>query len=85
MIVAQLEKDVEHLDDMSVQRLIWSYITKIYAYGDNVSITGGVNMVDCGGRIGTYDPSGYESVFTCWTPYPLLGKSLKSRAFYIFN
>ena len=51
MIVTQLQKDAEHLDDMSVQRLIRSYITKIYALGDRVNITGGVNMVDCGGRI----------------------------------
>ena len=51
MIVAQMEKDAEHLDDESVQRLIKSYVTKIYAHGDTVNITGGVNMVDCGGRI----------------------------------
>ena len=50
-IVAQLQKDAEHLDDESVQRLIKSYITKIYAHGDRINITGGVNMVDCGGRI----------------------------------
>ena len=46
-----MEKDAEHLDDESVQRLIKSYVTKIYAHGDTVNITGGVNMVDCGGRI----------------------------------
>ena len=50
MIVSQLQKDAEHLDDMSVQRLIRSYITKIYAHSDSVSITVGVNMVDCGDR-----------------------------------
>ena len=52
IIIAQLQKDAEHLDDdESVQRLIKSYITKIYAHGDRVDITGGVNIVDCGGRI----------------------------------
>ena len=51
MIIAQLQKDAEHLDDESVQRLIKSYITKIYAHNDSINITGGVNMVDCGGRI----------------------------------
>ena len=51
MIVAQLQKDAEHLDDESVQRLVKSYITKIYAHGDSINITGGVNMIDCGGRI----------------------------------
>jgi len=49
MIVSQLQKDAEHLDDMSVQRLIKSYITKIYAHGDSVNITGGVNLNYCGG------------------------------------
>ena len=51
MIITQLQKDAEHLDDESVQRLIKSYITKIYAHNDSINITGGVNMVDCGGRI----------------------------------
>jgi len=51
MIVTQLQKNAEHLDDESVQRLIKSYITKIYAPCDSINITGGVNMVDCGGRI----------------------------------
>ena len=51
MIINQLQKDAEQLDDESVQRLIKSYITKIYAHGDRVNITGGVNMVDCGSRI----------------------------------
>ena len=51
MIVTQLQKDAEHLENESVQRLIKSYITKIYAHNDSINITGGVNMVDCGGRI----------------------------------
>ena len=51
MIITQLQKDAEHLGDESVQRLIKSYITKIYAHNDSINITGGVNMVDCGGRI----------------------------------
>ena len=51
LIVAQLQKDAEHLDDESVQRLIKSYVTKIYAHNDNINITGGVNFVDCGDRI----------------------------------
>ena len=36
MIITQLQKDAEHLDDESVQRLIKSYITKIYAHNDSI-------------------------------------------------
>jgi len=49
VIIAQLQKDAEHLDDESAQRLIKAYITKIYAHGDRVIITGGVNLD--GGRL----------------------------------
>lgn len=51
MIISRLQKNVKHLDDKSVQRLIKAYITRIYAHNDKINITGGVNMVDCGGRI----------------------------------
>jgi len=51
MIISQLKKDAELLDDEGIPRLIKAYITKIYAHGDRLNITGGVNTIPCGGRI----------------------------------
>ena len=51
MIVAQLKKDAASLDDGDMQRLIKTYIAKIYAHNDEIIITGGVNLNGCGGRI----------------------------------
>ena len=53
MIMAQLQKDAEHLDDESVQRLIkilHNYITKMRP-PDTINIIGGANMVDNEGRV----------------------------------
>ncbi|MDL2254492.1 recombinase family protein [Ruminococcaceae bacterium OttesenSCG-928-I18] len=51
MIVAQLKKDVANLKPEDMPRLVKSYITKIYAHDDKLVITGGVNLIGCGGRI----------------------------------
>lgn len=51
MIIEQLKKDAASLNDGDMQRLIKTYITKIYAHNDEVIITGGVNLIGCGGRI----------------------------------
>jgi site-specific DNA recombinase len=51
MIEDKLKEDAQHLKDGDMARLIKSYVTKIYAHDNEVIITGGVNMSDCGGRI----------------------------------
>ena len=48
MIVAMLKENAQHFQDGEVERLIKSYITKIYAPNDEVIITGGVSLDRCG-------------------------------------
>ena len=48
-IVAKLKKDAQRLQDGDIERLIKEYVTKIYALKDEIIITGGVNLVGCGG------------------------------------
>ncbi len=50
-IVEKLKKDAQLLQDGEIERLIKTYITKIYAHNDEIIITGGVNLNGCGGRI----------------------------------
>lgn len=51
MIEARLKEDAQHLQEGDIARLVKAYVTKIYAHDNEVIITGGVNMSDCGGRI----------------------------------
>ena len=51
MIEAKLKEDAQFLQDGEIERLVKAYVTKIYAHDNEVIITGGVNMSDCGGRI----------------------------------
>lgn len=48
-IVAKLKKDAQRLQDGDIERLIKEYVTKIYAHKDEIIITGGVNLIGCGG------------------------------------
>ena len=60
-------KNAEHLDDKSVQRLLISRFTKIYAPNDSINITGGVSMVDCGRRMQKMHS---VFIFACLLPIP---------------
>ena len=51
MIEARLKEDAQHLQEGDIARLVKAYVTKIYAHNDSITITGGVNTIDCGGRI----------------------------------
>ena len=51
MIAAKLKEDAGHLQDGDSQRLVKSYIIKVYAHSNEVIITGGVNLDGCGGGI----------------------------------
>lgn len=51
LIADKLKKDAQSLGDNDLERLLKSYVTKIYAHRDEIVITGGVNIVGCGGRI----------------------------------
>lgn len=42
-------KDAVNLDNVKVKDLVKAYVTKIYAHQDKITITGGVNMIGCGG------------------------------------
>ena len=46
-IVNKLKQDAQHLQNGDIERLVRSYITKIYAHRDEVIITGGVNISGC--------------------------------------
>jgi hypothetical protein len=46
-IIAQVKKDVANLDFEDMPRLVRTYVTKIYAYDNEVIVTGGVTMNDC--------------------------------------
>ncbi len=49
-IVTKLKKDAQRLREGDIERLIKEYVTKIYAHDEEIIITGGVNLIGCGGR-----------------------------------
>ena len=51
MIVDKLREDAQILADGDIRRMVKSYVTKIYANSDEIIITGGVTMGNCGRRI----------------------------------
>ncbi|NBJ16939.1 MAG: hypothetical protein FNP40_15555 [Dehalobacter sp. 4CP] len=51
MIIDKLKKDVENITADDIPRLVKTYVTKIKAHNNEIIITGGVNMLGCGGRI----------------------------------
>ncbi|MDR2931513.1 MAG: recombinase family protein [Oscillospiraceae bacterium] len=47
-IIDQLKKDAANIDKADMQRLVKTYITKVYAHDDKIVITGGVPINGCG-------------------------------------
>lgn len=48
-IIDKLKKDAQRLQTGDIERLIKEYVTKIYANSNEIIITGGVNLIGCGG------------------------------------
>lgn len=49
-IIKIIKEDADRITPENIPHLIKTYITKIYAHRDEIIITGGVNILACGGR-----------------------------------